>query len=282
MNRQERYREAYRRLRPGWRDSLDLYCEAVGHRLHRGARLLDLGCGHATLLERVVDEAVDTHGIDPDVAALGRNRTVRHRVAATAEALPYAAGSFDVVVSAWVLEHVDEPSLVFGEVHRVLRPGGVVVSLTPNALNYNAWVIRAIPNRLHGGLVRRIYGRERRDVFPVRYRVNSPRRMERVTGPLGFRRLELVLNGDPTYVSLGPVSFRVAVGLERLLDLPLLRRCRVHLITVHQRADRPGDAGPTTTPAPPGRDPGDAGPPTPPGRDPGVAGRRAPDPGLRC
>jgi SAM-dependent methyltransferase len=45
--------------------------------------------------------------------------------------LPFVDGSFDGVVIQAVLEHVVDPAVVVGEVHRVLRTGGLVYSETP-------------------------------------------------------------------------------------------------------------------------------------------------------
>src|SRR5712692_758282 len=63
------------------------------------------------------------------------------------EDLPFAGESFDLIVSLWVLEHLRVPEIVFGEVQRVLRPGGHFVFLTPNLRNpllaFNGLMFRA-------------------------------------------------------------------------------------------------------------------------------------------
>jgi SAM-dependent methyltransferase len=46
-------------------------------------------------------------------------------------ALPYADGSFDVVVHSDTLEHVRDPLHALGECHRVLRPGGALCFTVP-------------------------------------------------------------------------------------------------------------------------------------------------------
>lgn len=51
---------------------------------------------------------------------------------ATAEALPFAGGAFDVVVATAVIEHVARPRRFVDEVFRVLRPGGLVFVTTPS------------------------------------------------------------------------------------------------------------------------------------------------------
>jgi SAM-dependent methyltransferase len=50
---------------------------------------------------------------------------------ADAHDLPFADGAFDGVVIQAVLEHVLDPSICVAEVHRVLKPGGLVYAETP-------------------------------------------------------------------------------------------------------------------------------------------------------
>jgi SAM-dependent methyltransferase len=55
----------------------------------------------------------------------------RVSVACDGHQLPFADGVFDGVVIQAVLEHVVDPSQVVAEIHRVLRPGGIVFAETP-------------------------------------------------------------------------------------------------------------------------------------------------------
>jgi SAM-dependent methyltransferase len=236
MSTQEHFRAQYRRLRPGWRESLVLYREAVSRHVGPGDRVLDLGCGHADWLAPEVAGVGFIAGADPDLDALRRNRLLSNRVAAVGERLPFRGGVFDVVVSAWVFEHLEDPRAAICELRRVLRPGGRLVFLTPNAWNYNVWLIRLVPNRLHDLFTRRLYRRQDRDTYPVHYRLNSARRIEAVMLTAGFRCLEFHLNGDPTYVGLNRPLFAVARALERILDLRPLQPARVHMIGVYQLA----------------------------------------------
>jgi ubiquinone/menaquinone biosynthesis C-methylase UbiE len=54
-----------------------------------------------------------------------------------AERLPFPAGFFDLVFSVDVIHHLDDTAAYFGEVRRVLKPGGHVCTVTDSE-----WIIR--------------------------------------------------------------------------------------------------------------------------------------------
>jgi hypothetical protein len=89
LNRQNRFRERYRAMRPGWRMSGEFYESFVRRRIHADAITLDLGCGA---------------GIDPHLPSLRQNRDAHLlRVNGDAIMLPFASATFDLVVCSWVL-----------------------------------------------------------------------------------------------------------------------------------------------------------------------------------
>jgi len=45
---------------------------------------------------------------------------------------PFPDESFDVVTATALIEHVDNPAKMLNEVHRILRPGGLVIITTPD------------------------------------------------------------------------------------------------------------------------------------------------------
>jgi len=103
--------------------------------LSEGRRVLDLGCGTATLtlLVKEMHPEARVRGLDGDPKILEIARRKAERAGAEigfdegmAYLLPYPAGSFDRVLSSMVLHHLTEENKrrTLAEVFRVLAPGG--------------------------------------------------------------------------------------------------------------------------------------------------------------
>jgi SAM-dependent methyltransferase len=90
--------------------------------------VLELGCGTGRLLGKLVAKTDVAEAIGLDIAPRMLERAARrgHRVVqASAHQLPFEQGTMDVVVCAfYTMRDLDRP-LVYDEVLRVLRPGGV-------------------------------------------------------------------------------------------------------------------------------------------------------------
>lgn len=106
--------------------------------------VLDAGCGGGGMPLSLADEADLVVGIDPvqrfgDAGVrIGREKGLRHLHFALADgmALPFPAGTFDLVLSHAVIEHVSDASLYLRECARVLRPGGCVYLSTAPYLSF--------------------------------------------------------------------------------------------------------------------------------------------------
>jgi ubiquinone/menaquinone biosynthesis C-methylase UbiE len=240
LERQNRYREQYKTMRPGWRTSGEVYETAVRRALlasgAQSARdVLDVGCGAGGVMEVLSREVRLAVGIDVDLPSLQGHRDQTHLLAASDLArLPFPANSFDLVVSSWVLEHLQEPREALAEVARVLRPGGHFVFLTPNAHNLITWLNRLVPRLAQSRLVAWLYGRQERDTFPVVYRANSIERLSDLAAAVGLQPDEVVLVSDPSYLAFNDFLFGVSVLLERLTP----ERNFVHLVGDYVKTER--------------------------------------------
>ncbi|MFN2547194.1 MAG: glycosyltransferase [Myxococcales bacterium] len=122
-----------------WAEHLSRYLFAEP--LAAGRRVLDLGAGAGYGSERLSKSAKSVVAMDIayDAMRYAREhhpgRGVRHAVGA-AEKLPFAKGSFDLVVAFEILEHIRDQDALLAEVRRVLAPDGLFVVSTPNRLYY--------------------------------------------------------------------------------------------------------------------------------------------------
>jgi ubiquinone/menaquinone biosynthesis C-methylase UbiE len=232
LDRQNAYRARYKAWHPGWQTSGQVYESFVRRYAAPGCRWLDVGCGRGGIVELLGEPARLCAGADLDLASLREHRAPHtRRVVAPIESLPVAAASFDLVTCSWVIEHLAEPSLAFAEVARALAPGGHWVFLTPNARNVVTLANRLIHHRLQGWLVRRLYARDEADTFPVRYRANTPERIERLAREAGLRCVGTRLVGDPTYLAFNDALFALSSLLERVTP----PGWRVHIVGDYQK-----------------------------------------------
>jgi 2-polyprenyl-6-hydroxyphenyl methylase / 3-demethylubiquinone-9 3-methyltransferase len=115
--------------------------KVFGREALRQQEVLEVGCGGGLICEALAQRGALTVGIDPAEGALQaacshtRRSGLGHNTyfeQGYAESLPYADGSFSVIVCLDVLEHVRDLDATIKEVTRVLAPGGVFIFDTIN------------------------------------------------------------------------------------------------------------------------------------------------------
>ena len=99
-----------------------------------GARLLDLACGTGDLTFEGARRGAVAVGLDitPGMIDLARAKPGGARVSwlvGDMAALPVADRSFDIVTTGYGLRNTSDLSGALADIHRVLRPGGVLCSL---------------------------------------------------------------------------------------------------------------------------------------------------------
>ncbi len=111
------------------------------YRLGRGQSMLEVGCGRGEFLRGFINCGLKGYGVDRSRAA---ERYCPEAELATADieadGLPYEDDRFDVVYSKSVIEHFHNPEKLVTETYRVLKPGGLVITMCPDwEFNYRIY-----------------------------------------------------------------------------------------------------------------------------------------------
>ena len=103
------------------------------YKLPKGGKILDLGCGRGEFLKGFIRCGLNGYGVD--------RSTIAKSICPEAEilqsdlennTLPFNDNFFDVVFSKSVLEHFYYPEKLVQEIYRILKPGGLVITMVPD------------------------------------------------------------------------------------------------------------------------------------------------------
>lgn len=181
------------------------YAAELDEFVTEGISWLDIGAGHkmhdgwlGASSEELAARPTYFAGCDLGEDVL-ENPFLHEARVADAAALPWDAETFDLVSANMVAEHLEEPERVLRQIHRVLRPGGRCLLVTPNLKHP---VVRAStfvpkgPRRLFRVL---IDGAPDEDVFPTYYRLNTTRDIRALAERVGFEieLLEVFMSEPP-------------------------------------------------------------------------------------
>lgn len=172
-------------------------------------RLLDVGCGGATLLGVLRDRGFEVLGFDasPEAAATASaEHDVEVVIGQRLQDANFPCAAFDVVTLFHVMEHVPEPHALLAEVRRILHSGGRLILQVPNI---ESWQFRLFGIRWYGLDVPR---------HVINY---SDKSIQRLLLDSGFRARRVrhfnLRDNAPAlastlFPSLDPASRRVRVG----------------------------------------------------------------------
>jgi SAM-dependent methyltransferase len=126
--------------RAGQERRLEMIVRAAGERI-KGC-ILENGCGVGMYVEHISPFGGKVIGLEYDLerAAEARGNSP-HIVNAAGESLPLPSGTFDLILSHEVLEHVQDDRAAICEMIRALKPGGRIALFVPN---------RGYPFETHG------------------------------------------------------------------------------------------------------------------------------------
>lgn len=224
--------------RAGQQRRLDMILAAAGARI-RGA-VLENGCGVGMYVMKLSAFGGRVFGLEYDFErALEAGQANRYIINAAGENLPYVDGSFDLILSHEVLEHVADDLLAVREMVRVLRPGGRAVIFVPN---------RGYPFETHGIYLRGKYyfgnkplvnylPRAWRNRLAPHVRIYSRRDLEKLFAGLPVKIVQqTVIFGayDNIIARFGQIGKVLRFGLQLLERTPLRNLGLSHLWVVEK------------------------------------------------
>lgn len=101
-------------------------------------RVLDVACGIGYGSKILADSGAEyVIGVDINKSAIATARQNYYHpsinfVVSSGTRLPLDNATIDIVVSFETIEHINQPSIFIQEIHRVLKPGGILIISTPN------------------------------------------------------------------------------------------------------------------------------------------------------
>jgi SAM-dependent methyltransferase len=170
-----------------------------------GASLLSIGCCTGEIEELFIRMGLVVYGIDNSPIALreARKRGVITKQGDICKRLPYPDASFNFVFAGEIIEHVMHTRSFLSEIHRVLKPGGMVIITTPN--------LARIEDRF-----RFLLGKTPKHTTPIHdylYLHIRPFTLDSLRSALTFTQFKVEKYAS-NYVYLGPLK---ASGVSRIL-----------------------------------------------------------------
>lgn len=110
-------------------------CRQVMRRSKKTGKFLDVGCATGIFLNEMQKRGWDCKGIEPDQKSVdyAQERFGLDVFCGVVEDANLPANTFDVVTLWDVLEHVYDLNTTISEIKRLLKPGGMIIAILPNA-----------------------------------------------------------------------------------------------------------------------------------------------------
>lgn len=197
---------------------------------------LDLGCGRYSEDFREVKDRIRLIGVDYDTQAGSENRYLdEFKQVDLNKKLPFEDNTFNLVYSRFVLEHIENPTNVYNEVYRVLKPGGHFFMLTPNLYNPAIFLNFLLPESFHTFVKRILAVVKDPDIYPTYYRSNTVKKIQTQLTSSRFTKIKQIRKGGIfEYFMVSKPLFMLSIFLERITDI--VGKCtKIHLVIICQK-----------------------------------------------
>jgi 2-polyprenyl-3-methyl-5-hydroxy-6-metoxy-1,4-benzoquinol methylase len=151
---------------------LGKYAQEAGH----GAEVLEAGCGRFKHFD--YPDSMVIHGLDISEDQLRQNSFAHEKYLGDVQTYQLEK-EFDVVVSIFVLEHLEDPEAALRNMLKWTKPGGMLILAVPNALSLKGLVTKYTPFWFHHFFYKFVYRREY-SIFPTTMKFSiAPRALYR-------------------------------------------------------------------------------------------------------
>lgn len=178
--------------------------------------VLDIGCGTGRFLRNMATQGWRVFGVEPDPAAAARAQETlgSGRITGTLEQSSLAPASCDLVTMWHVIEHLSDPVQTMREVHRLLKPGGWLVIMTPNIASLEFRLFRDNWQPLE---------------LPRHFYHFSPHTLRLTLRVTGFHSMRIAFQIEPITLE---ASFRNLFGVDRFAPVTAYRACARNLLWI--------------------------------------------------
>ena len=188
--------------------------------------VLDLGAGAGIIPEmNFRGKAKMIYGLDPDERVL-TNPFLDKAVCAAAEEMTFNDDMFDIIICQNVMEHIEKPELLLGQVKRVMKKSGLFFVKTPNRNHYVSLGARMTPLKFHQWY-NHLRGRDEEDTFKTFYNFNSASTQRKIIPQAGMEIVSMrFYEKRPEYLRLNVPAYLAGTAYERMvngLNLDLLK-----------------------------------------------------------
>ena len=104
-------------------------------KIKKGNKLLEIGCGRCEMLNSFGKLGLDISAVDISERVknyVPKNISRLEILDITKEKLPFDDNGFDIIFTKSVIEHIHDPTHLMKEIYRILKPGGIIIVLTPD------------------------------------------------------------------------------------------------------------------------------------------------------
>ena len=224
---------------PRLKYSQQVYEEILRSHVNPDKKWLDLGCGHKLLPpwrftqeKELIGQCKMMVGIDYDFHSLKNHKNLSLKIEGDIVRLPFKDNSFHLITANMVMEHLDNPELQLREVNRTLKPGGMFILHTPNALGYTAMAAKCVPSVFKKRLLHFLEGRKEQDTFDIYYKFNTKARIIRLAKRGGFQLLNIkMIVSSPRLVMIPPLVIVELIWI-RILMTRAFRPLRTNIIGI--------------------------------------------------